>query len=123
MELRVGKLKFDVQALLNPYLHFYRRVKRGLFTEILDNELLLFCYFVVAAIDHHVKVVADSHNDSIVGLKLFFDTVELEIVVHIISQAAGRLQVAHELQKGGTLGLVVEVFDYPGKLNSYAHVI
>lgn len=112
-----------MQTLLDPHLHFYGRVKRRLITDILDNELLLFRYFVVAAINYHVKVVADSDNDSIVGLKLFFDTVELEIVVHIISQAAGRLQVTHELQESATLSLVVEVFDYPGELNPYPHVI
>jgi hypothetical protein len=112
-----------VQTLLDPYFHFYGRVKRRLISNILNNELFLFGYFVVAAINYHVKVVADPDNDSIVGLKLFFDTVELKIVVHIISQAAGRLQVTHELQEGAALSLVVEVFDYPGKLNSYPHVI
>lgn len=123
MELRVGKLKFDVKALLDSYLHFYGRVKRWLVTNILDDEFFLFGYFVVATINYHVEVVADSDDNSIVGLKLFFNTVELEIVVHIISQAAGGLKVAHELQESAALSLVVEVFDYPGELNPYTHVI
>jgi hypothetical protein len=93
VELGVGELKLDVQTLLDADLHLDRRVRSRLLTRVLNNELLLLCYSVVVAIDHHVQIVPYLDYYAVVAFELLFHSVELKVIRHIICQTAWGFQI------------------------------
>lgn len=66
MEGLLCKFKLNVQALFNTHFHLYWVVLLGLCAGVLNHELFFFSDAVVVAIDDHIYVVPQSHDDSIV---------------------------------------------------------
>ena len=84
MECILCKLEFDVKAFFYAYFHFDGHACRGTLTDILHDELFLFCDSIVVTVDHDVDKVTKPHDYSVVTFKLLFNSVEGKIVRHIV---------------------------------------
>jgi len=123
VELAAVELELDVEALLDAHLHLDGPVVVGLSPAVRHYELLLLRYAVVVPVDHHVNVVPQPDDDSVVALKLFFDPIELEVILDIVRQSSGWLQVTDDLEERGVLVLVIEVLDDADELDADAQVV
>ena len=99
MKFTLIELKFNMQAFFNTHLHFNWSVCIWFGTDIGHDKFFFFRYFVVISIYHHVYIVPQTDNDSIVAFKLFFYSVKLEIIWYIICQCTRGFQISNYLQK------------------------
>ena len=88
MENRLVEFELNMQTLFNTNFHFDHFIFSRLFLNVLNDELLLCSDFIVWSIDDNINVVPQSDYNTLIALKLFFDTIKLEIVIHIISQCS-----------------------------------
>ena len=100
MELATVEFEFNVEALFDSHFHFDWAVVIRLCSSVGHNEFFFLCYAVVVSVDDNVNIVPKFDYDSVVAFKLLFDSVELEIILHIISQGAWWLKITHNLQEG-----------------------
>ena len=82
------ELEFNMQTFFYPNFHFNRSICVWLYSDVRDNKFFFFCYPIIVSINDHVYVVSQLYHNTIVALKLLFDSVELEVVRHIIRQCA-----------------------------------
>ena len=118
MELARIEFELDVKTLFNADLHLDWLVDLGLLASVAHNEFLFLGDPIIRPVDNDGDVVAQLDDNAIVAFKLLLDAVELEIVRHIVSERAGRLQVSHNLQECEVLILVVEVLNDADELDS-----
>ena len=95
MEGLLRKFKLNVEALLDAHLHLNGWILTRLLPNILHDELLFLRDTIVVAIDHDVDEVAQTDYYTVVRLKLLLDAIERKVIGHVVSQGAGRLEVAH----------------------------
>lgn len=118
MELALIKFELDVEALFDADLHLDGLVHFGLLARVAHNEFLFFGDPIIRPVDDDEDVVAQLNDNSVIALKLLLYAVELEIMRHIVSERAGRLQVSHNLQEGEVLILVELVLNDADELDS-----
>ena len=123
MVLLLIELKLNVETLLDSDLHLDLLVLFLLLLtvllsclllarrDILHDEVLLLRHSIVLPVNADIDVVAHTHIDALVSLKLLLDSVECKVVRHVVSERAGRLEVAHELREGRIVRLVELVLD------------
>ena len=58
VEFTLVELKFNVQALLDPDLHFNRPVHIWLTSDVGDYEFFLLGDLIIIPVDYHIDVVA-----------------------------------------------------------------
>ena len=97
MESLFCELKLDVKALFNADLHLDRIVLLGLDTQVLNDELFFLRDSIIVTIDHHIDKVSQPNDNAVVWLKLFFDTIEREIIGHVVCEWTRWLQVTNKL--------------------------
>lgn len=119
LQVELARIEFelDVEALFNADLHLDRLVDLGLLASVAYNEFLFLGDPIIRPVDNDGDVVAKLDDDAIVAFKLLLDTVELEIVRHIVSEGAGWLQVSHNLEECEVLVLVVSVLNDADELD------
>jgi hypothetical protein len=84
-------LKLNVQAFLDPDLHFNGRVFFDFDDWVLDGELLFDGFILVALFYCSAYEVPEANPDSVVGLELLVDAVELECKLLIFVDRTTRL--------------------------------
>lgn len=84
MELAEVEFEFNVQTLLYAHFHLDRSIGIRLCANVCYDELLLLRYSIVIPVDDHVDVIAESNDNPVIALKLFLNSVELEIVLDAI---------------------------------------
>ena len=87
MEFTTIEFELNMQTLFYTHFHLYWSITVRLSTDIRNDEFLFLRYSVVITIYNHVNVVTKTDNNSIVRFKLFFHTIKLEIIGHIICQS------------------------------------
>ena len=123
MELREVELEFDVEAFFDAHLHLDWSILVWLRPRIGHDELFFLRYPVVIPVDHHVNVVTKSHHYSVVAFKLLLHSIELKVVLHVVSQGSGGFEITHDLEELGVLVLVIEVLDNSDQLDTYTQVV
>ena len=119
MILLLVELKLDVKAFFNANLHLDGlMLLHFLMDEVLYNELLFLRDTIVLPVDADVDVVADAHVDSMVRLELLLDSIEREIVCHVVGQRARRLQISNQLREDGVLFIVKLILNDSDKFNT-----
>ena len=84
MEFAMIELEFDVQTFFNADLHFDGSIGIWFGANIGNNKFLFLSYPIVISIDNHIDVVSQINHYAIVGLKLFFNPIELKIIRDIV---------------------------------------
>ena len=97
MKLREVEFELYVETLFDANFHLDRPIGIRLNTNIRHQELFFLCYAIVIPVDHNIYVVPESDNDAVVAFKLLFNPVELEIILHVVSQSARWFKVTHDL--------------------------
>ena len=123
MEFTEIKLKFNVQALFDAHFHFNWSVCIWLSADICNDKFFLFRYPIIVSVDDHVDVVPQSYHYSIIAFELLFHSIELKVVLHIVSEGTRRFQITNNLQESRILVFVIKVFNDSYKFNSYAEVV
>ena len=70
---------------------FLKTVFLWLLSLVAHDELFFFRYLIIIPVNHHVNVISQPNNDTVVRLKLLFDSVELKVVGDVFSQSSGWL--------------------------------
>jgi hypothetical protein len=91
VELTLVEFEFNMQALLDAHFHLYWSIRLWLLSLVAHDELFFFRYLIIIAVNHHVNVISQPNNDTVVRLKLLFDSVELKVVGDVFSQSSGWL--------------------------------
>lgn len=97
MEFALVELKFYVETFFNSNLHLDGVIFFWFLLSVAHDELLFLGNTIVAAIDDNIDVVTKSDSDSCVALKLFLDSVELEVICRVVVQLTRWLKIAHDL--------------------------
>ena len=80
MEFTLVKFKFYMETFFNTYFHFNRPIYFRFSSTVVYNKFFFFSYTVVISINHHIYIVTQTNNYTVIAFKLFFNTVELEII-------------------------------------------
>lgn len=75
-----------MQTLFDTNFHFDLFILSGFFWNVLHDKFLFSSNFIVWSIDDNIDVVPQPDYDALITLELFFNTIKLEIVIHIISE-------------------------------------
>ena len=97
VEFAVVELELNMEALFDAHLHLNRPVLVRLRANVGYNELFLLGNPVIITVDNDVDVVPEPDDYSVVRFELLFHAVELEVVLHVVSQRARWLQVPDDL--------------------------
>lgn len=87
------------------------------FSWIKDDKLLLSGNPVIIAINRDNDKVLNLHDNPIIGLELFLDPIEAEIIISALVEDARGFQVAHEAEELGVLVLIELVLDQADQLD------
>ena len=119
----LAEFEFNVQALLDTYLHFNWFQVLWLLTNVRYQEFLFLCDAIVISIYHHVNVVPQFNDNSIVALIHFLNSIELEIISDIICECSRWLQIPDQLQKCRILVFIIQVLEDTYQLNSNSQMV
>lgn len=99
MELRAIELELNMQTLFDAHLHLDRSVLIRFSAGVGHNELFFLRYLVIITVDHHVYEVPKADYYAVVAFKLFFNSIELEVILHIVSETSGWLKISDYTQE------------------------
>ena len=123
MEFALVELKFYVETFFNSNLHLDGVIFFWFLLSVADDELLFLGNTIVAAIDDNIDVVTKSDSDSCVALKLFLDSVELEVICRVVVQLTRWLEIAHDLKESRVEILILVILDHSDQLYSDSSMI
>lgn len=123
VEFAAVEFKFNMETLFNADLHFNGSILIWFLTKVCNYELFLLCNSIVVSVYHDVDIIAQPYYDPIVALKLFFNSIELEIILYAICKRTRRFEISYNLKECRVLILVVQVFYDAYQFYSYTHMI
>lgn len=123
VELTLIELEFYMQALFNADLHLDGPIRLRLLALVAHDELLLLRYSIIVPIYYYVNVIPKSNHNTVIGLKLLFDSIELEVVGDVFRECTWWLQIPHNLQENRILVLIVQILDDADELDSNTQMI
>lgn len=118
MEFALVELKFYVETFFNSNLHLDGVIFFWFLLSVAHDELLFLGNTIVAAIDDNIDVVTKSDSDSCVALKLFLDSVELEVICRVVVQLTRWLEISHDLKESRVEILILVILDHSDQLYS-----
>jgi len=95
VERILRKLEFNMQTLFDTDLHLDGNALTGTLADVLHNELFFLRDPIVIPVDHDVDIVSQSYDDTVVALKLLFNTIEGKVIGHVVRESARWLKVTY----------------------------
>lgn len=105
MEFAEVEFKLDVKAFFDTYFHFDWFVANLIrfHSDVSHDEFFFLGDSIVIPVDNDIDVIPQPNNDTIVALKLLFNSVELKIILNIVCERAWRLKISHNLKESRIL--------------------
>lgn len=123
MVVTLVEFELYVQHAVNSnFILYIQRSLRLRLSRVENNEFILPRHPIVVAVYGNEDEVADLHDNPIVGLKLFLNTIEAEVVVATLGKHTRWLKVTHKTQELCALSFVKLVLYYAHQLNTNALV-